>query len=233
MENVVFWLLLMVLSFIGALVMQKLFGVVGLYVWSAALIVIANILVTITVALFGVTTTLGNAPYGGSYLVTDALSEREGKAAARKAVWVGFVTQIAFLLFIQIGIAVMPAPSDWAQPHIAALFSLLPRIVLGSLIAYVISQLHDVWLFERIRAVLSGRKMLWVRNNVSTVVSQFIDTAIFCTIAFWGVFETGVFFQILVSTFVLKVVVAVCDTPFVYWLTSSRWGKIAGEKSAT
>ena len=90
-----------------------------------------------------------------------------------------------------------------------------PRIVIGSLLAYLISQLHDVWAFDFWKVRARGR-FLWLRNNASTMVSQALDTVIFCSVAFWGLFELSDFFQILFTTYVLKFVVAAADTPFIY-----------------
>ena len=58
---------------------------------------------------------------------------------------------------------------------------------------------------------------MWLRNNLSTMVSQLIDTVIFCSIAFWGVFPTMIFIEIAVTTYLFKLAVAVIDTPFIYW----------------
>jgi uncharacterized integral membrane protein (TIGR00697 family) len=72
-----------------------------------------------------------------------------------------------------------------------------------------------VWAFHAIRQRTGGR-LLWLRNNASTVVSQLLDSAIFCTIAFWGLFPVNVFWEIMLSTYVIKVAVAALDTPFIY-----------------
>ena len=116
---------------------------------------------------------------------------------------------------MQIALYFQPSADDFAQPHLEALFGFLPRIALASMAAYLISQLHDVWAFHAIRNK-TGEKWLWLRNNASTMVSQLLDSAIFCTIAFWGVFPMAVFMEILLSTYVIKVVVACLDTPFIY-----------------
>ena len=88
-------------------------------------------------------------------------------------------------------------------------------ITLASLAAYALSQAHDVWAFHFWRRKTGGR-MLWLRNNASTLVSQFIDTLVFCSIAFIGVFEVGEVAQIFLSTYLVKALVALLDTPFIY-----------------
>ena len=97
----------------------------------------------------------------------------------------------------------------------------MPRVVLGSLVAYVISQHHDVWSFHFWKNRLPQTKFLWVRNNFSTLASQAIDTLIFTSIAFLGVFPTNTFWSIVITTFLLKALITLLDTPFIYlakWL---------------
>jgi uncharacterized integral membrane protein (TIGR00697 family) len=116
---------------------------------------------------------------------------------------------------MQIALLFVPAANDFANPHLKAIFDFMPRVALGSMAAYLLSQLHDVWVFHLIREKTRGR-MLWLRNNASTLSSQALDTIIFCSVAFLGVFETGVFLQILATTYIMKVIVAALDTPFIY-----------------
>src|SRR5690606_16150194 len=106
-----------------------------------------------------------------------------------------------------------------------ALFQFLPRIACGSLIAFLISQHFDVWLFNRIKHVMHG-KALWLRNNVSTVASQLLDTVIFTLLAFAplpllgtvdGFEDWKIIWGVGVSTYIIKLLVSVLDTPFVYW----------------
>lgn len=96
------------------------------------------------------------------------------------------------------------------------IFSLMPRIALASLIAYLASNVHDVWAFAYWKEKRPGRKTLWMRNNFSTIVSQLIDTVLFTAIAFLGVYPRGVLLQIGISTYLLKWIVAVLDTPCIY-----------------
>ena len=118
----------------------------------------------------------------------------------------------------------IPDESDFASGALSTIFGFLPRIAIASLTAYIISQTHDVWAFNMWKRIFKG-KHLWLRNNLSTIVSQFIDNVIFIGIAFvglfglfvWGqIFEWCIIWQIFIVSYVMKLVVAVCDTPFVY-----------------
>jgi hypothetical protein len=79
----------------------------------------------------------------------------------------------------------------------------------------LISQSHDVWFFSKLKK-RHKNNYLWLRNNLSTVTSQLIDNVIFSLIAFVGVFSWDIIGQIFLTSFILKVIVAACDTPFVY-----------------
>jgi uncharacterized integral membrane protein (TIGR00697 family) len=215
MPNELLWLVLAIIDFISLMIVFKLFGKDGLYVAITISIILCNIQVLKIVDMFGLTSTLGNILYGSIFLATDILSEVYGKKAARKGVWIGFYALIFTTVIMQLALHFKPAPDDFIDPSLQRIFNFLPRVAVASMIAYLISQTHDVWLFHQIKDKTETRH-LWLRNNLSTMVSQFIDTVIFCTIAFWGVFPTIIFIEIAVTTYLFKLLVAAMDTPFVY-----------------
>jgi uncharacterized integral membrane protein (TIGR00697 family) len=104
----------------------------------------------------------------------------------------------------------------------STIFKLMPRIAVASLAAYLLSQRHDVWAFHFWKKRFEKDSQLWLRNNLSTMVSQLIDSIVFVAIAFYGVYETGVLIEILITTYFLKWIVAAADTPFVYWAKRIR-----------
>lgn len=165
--------------------------------------------------MFGLTATLGNILYGSIFLATDILSEVYGKKDARKGVWLGFYALFFTTVIMQIVLQFKPAADDFIDPALQQIFSFLPRVAAASIIAYAISQLHDVWLFSLLKIKTKG-KYLWLRNNVTTMISQLIDTLIFTTIAFWGVFPVKIFIEIALTTYMFKWLVAIIDTPFIY-----------------
>ena len=213
--NELIWIALLIVHFSLILLAYKLFGKVGLYAVIAASIVLANIKVLKLVEMGGALFTLGNIAYGGIFLATDILNERHGKKAAQKSVWVGFFIALVAVIMMQFALWFTPAFDDFAHPHLEALFSLVPRIVLASMIAYILSQTFDVWIFDKLKQTFHEKK-LWLRNNLSTMLSQLIDSALFVIIAFAGVFPMHVFWQILITTYLIKLLVAVLDTPFMY-----------------
>jgi len=185
-------------------------------------IIIANIQVTKIVEVFGLVTAMGNVIYGSTFLATDILTERYGVRYARKAVLIGFFAMIFATLIIQLTLFFEPHESDTVSPAMAQVFHFMPSAMVASLTAYVISQTHDIWAFEMWRKRTRGR-FLWLRNNASTMVSQLIDNVTF-TLLFFVVFnpeflETlgwGGIFDIFITSYAMKFVVAVFDTPFVY-----------------
>lgn len=193
----------------------RLFGRDGLYALVVAAVIVANIQVTKTVVLFGLTATLGNVLYGSVFLATDILSELYGTREARRCVWMGFVAMVLTVLWMQLALWYTPGPDDFAHDALTTVFALMPRVAAGSLAAYLVSQHHDISAFQFWRRKTGGR-FLWLRNCASTMVSQAIDSVLFCFIALWGLYEPGVWLQILLTTYVLKWTVALLDTPFMY-----------------
>lgn len=188
------------------------FGKVWLMGFIAASAVAMNIFVLKGMVLFGLAVTGGNVLYASTFLATDLLSEHYGKKQALKAVWIGFGASVFFLIMSQIMLQYTPAEYDFAQGSFETLFTLTPRIVAGSMIAYLVAQNLDVFLFNKIKS-MTGGKMLWLRNNGSTWVSQLVDSVVFTVIAFAGVYPL---FELIVFTYIIKIIVAALDTPFIY-----------------
>jgi len=216
LPNEVLWFVLMIVNFVGILLFYRFFGKTGLYIWTAIAAIVANIQVVKTVELFGFVATLGNIVYGTTFLVTDILSENHGKKEARKAVVVGFISLITMTILMQLALMFKPDASDFSQEALTTIFSFMPRIVIASLTAYWLSQLHDIWAYHMWKNKFPQKKFLWMRNNFSTMISQLIDSIVFCFIAFWGVFELDIFWSILWTTYIFKWIVAAADTPFLY-----------------
>ena len=221
--NELLWLILLILNFAGILAMYRFFGRIGLYAWVPIAVIIANIQVVKTVELFGITSSLGNIVYATSFLATDILSENYGKKDAGKAVGIGFLSLLSLTVFMNIALLFKPAAVDFAQESMQALYSLLPRIALGSFVAFGVSQIHDVWAYALMKKHWPEGKWIWIRNNVSTMFSQAIDTMIFVCIAFAGKLPAEAFWQLVLSTYLLKWLVAAADTPLVY--LAVRWKK--------
>lgn len=216
MSNEILWMIMLPVSFVSALIAFRMFGKSGLYLWCGLSVVIANIQVLKTVELFGMVSTLGNIVYASSFLATDILSELYGRRAAMKGVAIGFFSLVVMTLLMQLSLWFTPHESDFSQPALETLFGLLPRVAGASLLAYLVSQTHDIWAYNFWKKRFPALRWLWLRNNASTGVSQLIDSAIFSFAAFTGVFAMRIVLDIWLTTCVLKWVVALVDTPFIY-----------------
>jgi len=222
MFNLWWGVLFALVIFMFFLLCYRAFGKNGLYAWVGIATVLANIQVTKTIEMLGLVMTLGNTMYGSIYLATDLLNEKHGEKEARKAVWFGFFTLIMSTVVMQMALVFKPQETDIAQSSLETIFGLLPRLAIGSLTAYFISQFLDVRIFSLLRKYFPKPGQLWIRNNGSTLISQLVDTLIFCTIAFAGVYSTGVWLEILLTTYLIKFVVSVASTPFIYIARSFR-----------
>jgi queuosine precursor transporter len=216
MFNLYFGFAFIIINLIMLLGFYKLFGKTGLFVWIAVSSIIANIQVNKSIELIGLTATLGNSVYGSIFLATDILNEKYGAKDANRSVIFGFSASIVMLVTMSLSLIFVPSVNDYAQDALVTLFNPAIRIVLGSLLAYLVAQFLDIKLFNIVKKRLPGDKFMWVRNNVSTILSQSVDTLIFVTIAFLFVYETPILIQIYISTFVFKVIIALIDTPFLY-----------------
>ncbi|KGX87910.1 queuosine precursor transporter [Pontibacillus litoralis] len=216
MTNEILWIIFAIVNFSMVTFIYRTFGKQGLFVWIGMSTVIANIQVTKTIEMFGLTATLGNIIYGTAFLATDILNEKYGKEDAKRAVWLGFFTLISMTVMMKIALLFTPAPDDFAHDALATLFDVMPRVALGSLLAYLVSQYFDVWIYAKLKEKFPQDKWLWVRNNGSTMISQLLDSLVFCLVAFYGEFPANVWLEVFMTTYIIKFLVAALDTPFLY-----------------
>lgn len=183
-------------------------------------LLIANVVAGKVVDLFGFIVPAAVVAYGITFLCTDVINEIWGKKEAQKTVKLGLKIQLASTVLILLAIWLPPAV--FAVDFNVAFKTVLGqnvRVVFASLTAYTISQTHDVISFNFWRNKTKG-KHKWLRNNASTLVSQIIDTAIFITIAFWGMVPNLLW--MIISQYVVKAIIALLDTPFFYLLTRNN-----------
>lgn len=202
-------------NYAGLVAAFRLFRKQGMYAWIAMASILANIQVIKTIEIFGFVTTLGNIIYGSSFLATDILSECYSEEEAKQGVSIGIFTILVTTVIMQVCLHFKPHPTDIANEALDTIFSILPRITIASIIAYFFSQNFDVWFYNFLRKKFPDR--LWVRNNGSTMVSQLIDNLLFTFIAFYRVFPAETIMQIFITTYLMKWLVALLDTPFLYW----------------
>ena len=167
-----------------------------------------------------------------TFLITDITSEVFGKKRASSMVIMGFAMSIVLLLFVLIGISLPTADVYTLDGAYRQVFSPTWRLLFASMAAYLLAQLADVHLFHWVKRLTKGRH-LWLRNNVSTMISQFIDTATVNIIFLWGndaVFsgDFGDILGIIGGVYLFKFMIAALDTPFCYagvWLVNRALGR--------
>ena len=207
-----------VLIYLGSvLVLYHFYGKNGLFIFAVFGTLLGNIAVCKCVDIFGFSTTAGNVLYASTFLVTDILSEKYGKKDAARAVAYSFSIMVLWMLGTQLILLFTPNANDYISESLNVVFGLVPRITIASLIGFVCSQNFDVFLYHFIWSKTGNNSdKLWLRNNGSTLTSQAVDTVIFTTLAFWGVYPLSVFLSIMLTTYLFKAVVALLDTPFIY-----------------
>lgn len=191
----------------------------------AGSIVAANLMGTkvipfFTIGEFQLTGSVGIFLFPLSFLITDIVAEIYGPKATRSLV-TGTLVVLVIVLGVTALATVLPPADRFASQNDAyvGIFRSSLRITFASIVAFTLSQYHDVWAFNFWKKKTNGR-LLWLRNNASTIVSQLIDTVIFMLIAFWGMgprFTLGfVLGSMLPPYYLLKVLAAFLDTPLVY-----------------
>ena len=192
---------------------------------STTCLLVANIIAVKLVSIGGWVVPAGVIAYPLTFLFTDVISELYGRRIASRVIWVGFGANLLMVVLVFGGRLLPPAPFWEGQPAYESILGMVPRIVLASMAAYLISQHHDVFAFHFWRRKTKAR-FLWLRNNASTMVSQGLDTGLFITIAFWGTVPTGILLNMLLTQYVIKLAIAVCDTPFCYLLVALLKDKV-------
>lgn len=212
--NIILGVISIILVFSSVVLMEKLFKKEGLYVWLSIATILANIIVCKTVNVLGLTSSLGNIMFASNFLATDILSEKYGKEDARKAITIALVSTIIFIVTTQISLLYIPDTTDIAQESMKTLFGLNLRTSIASLSMFYISNLFDIYLFDRLRQKYP--KKLWLRNNVATIISNSLENYFFASIAFLGIFDIPTIISIATTGTIIEIIIAILDTPFIY-----------------
>lgn len=186
--------------------------------------------------LYAFELSVGILPYPITFLVTDIISEIYGSKRANQVVTAGLIASVFVLGVVSISMNV-PAtawsPVDNATFH--KVFGLTGVSVAASMLAYLLAQYIDIRIFHFWKNLTKG-KHLWLRNNGSTIVSQFVDTAaVLILLCATGAIEWSKFWSLLQNGFLFKVIIALCDTPFFYlatYLLQKRFNLKPGEELA-
>lgn len=194
---------------------KKFLGKEGIFLWIGLASVLANIQVVKSVDVAGISATVGNVMFASVFLATDLLSECYGKEEAKKGVKIGVASIILYLVCSQFTLVYLPNAIDTSHEAMKTIFTLSPRICIVSLIMYAIANYVDVIIYDKLYKVFKSRK-LWLRNNVSSILCNCLENFGFVFLAFSGTYPIKEVLMIAISTCAIEIVIALCDTPFLY-----------------
>ncbi len=229
---IITWIIFLFFCLLAILFLLKFFGEVGIYLYTTIAVIAANIQVLkiVDFPFFYNPIALGTILFATTFFATDILTEYYGVKFARRNIlisFVGFLLMTIIMLFTlgfkPLSIEIAGDDYAWAlniQNHLLGIFLPLPIFFVSSMIAFLLSQFFDVWIYEKISQI-TKKKYIWVRNNISTILSSFLDNTIFSVFA-WIILNPNpldfkiVFFTFIIGTFVLRIFLAIIDTPFIY-----------------
>lgn len=180
--------------------------------------VVSNLMAVKVIGFFGLFYfDAGTITFPLAYMLGDVLTEIWGYKTAKKTILLAFLCNIFVVICTQIGVW-LPSP-DYLDPIANAydtVFNYVPRIILGSLTGFLLGELSNAWLMDKIRTRTKGRH-LWVRTIGSSIVGYLFDTVPFVLIAFLGVLTTRDILLMIASQYVMKLAIeAIFGTPMAY-----------------
>ena len=227
-QNLLYFLAL-ILDLGFTVLMYRFFGKNGLLACIVLSILLANLQGPKLTVIFGMQTSLGVIFYSSIFFATDVLSEIYGKKEATKAVRMGFAVSVIVMLMLSLALLYQPTNrvgtalfSQDIHNAFSTIINFTPRFVIGSLLAYYISQSFDVWAFHKIKNI-TGERWLWLRNTLSTMSSQILDTLIYSLVVWWGIVDLRTAIALGGVKYLFKIAIAIIDTGFIYW---AKWSHI-------
>jgi uncharacterized integral membrane protein (TIGR00697 family) len=188
----------------------------GLFITNA---VVAELIGSKLIQIGPFVMSIGIIPWPIVFLTTDIINEHYGRVGVRKLslITAGLIAYAFIILLLAIKVPAAIGISTVTDEQFYAVFGQSLWIIVGSLVAFIFSQLIDVSIFWMLRDKTGG-KMIWLRSTGSTVISQLIDTFVVLGIAFWlpGKMTTAVFLNAALTGYTFKLIIAVALTPLIY-----------------
>ncbi len=178
-------------------------------------LITANIIAVKIIWVLGFPVPAGIIIFPLSYLFGDILTEVYGYGAARRVIWLGFACNLLAVVAIYLG-GIAPAAPFWTQQSAyTSILGFAPRLLLASFIAYLVGEFTNSFVLAKLKIATKGR-WLWTRTIGSTLVGEGLDTLIFISIAFGGIFSAQIILVTILTQWFLKVAYEVVATPFTY-----------------
>ena len=213
----IFWILVSSAFTVGASwYVRKYESADALLALYVTLCIAGSILASKTIAFdFGFATFFAPGAvliFSVTFLLTDIVNEKFGRKEVQRMIWLAFFAQVAFVIFSYLVLHATGAPFFTNQAAFEAVLGSVPRLVIAGLIAFLISENLDAYLFQWFRAYTEG-KHLWMRNAFSSLPAMAIDSTVFVTLAFWGVMPI---LPLIYGLTFVKWIVGIVDIPFMY-----------------
>ncbi len=190
--------------------------VVALFVTN---LLISNVIAAKAILIFGYPLQAADLIFPISYILGDVLTEVYGFKRARRVIWIGFACNLFAVTAIGLGQA-LPAHPDWGdQASYDAILGNQPRILAASFAAYLVGEFVNSTVLAKMKVWMAG-KHLWMRTIGSTILGQGCDTAIFLTIAFYGVWPNDLLLSVMLSQWLFKITYEALATPFTYLIVN-------------
>ena len=212
--NILLGFVNIVVTFSLVVLIEKLFKKEGLYVWLSIATILANLTVCKMIGIFNYTTSLGNVLFASTFLATDIMSEKYSKKDAKKGVYISIFSGIVFIIITQLTLLFIPSSDDVVNDAMKTLFSISIRTITASMLMFFVSNMADIHLYNKLKKKYPQK--LWLRNNISTILCNCIENYFFNTLAFIGIFPMSVIISIATTTTIIEIIIALCDTPFLY-----------------
>ena len=212
--NILLGFVNIVVTFSLVVLIEKLFTKEGLYVWLSIATILANLTVCKMIGIFNYTTSLGNVLFASTFLATDIMSEKYSKKDAKKGVYISIFSGIVFIIITQLTLLFIPSSDDVVNDAMKTLFSISIRTITASMLMFFVSNMADIHLYNKLKKKYPQK--LWLRNNISTILCNCIENYFFNTLAFIGIFPMSVIISIATTTTIIEIIIALCDTPFLY-----------------
>ena len=192
-------------TFSLVVLIEKLFKKEGLIVWVSIASIIANLTVCKMIDVFNFTTSLGNVIFASTFLATDILSEKYSAKDARKSVYLSIFSSITFIIITQLTLVFIPSSEDVVQESMKTLFSINLRTSIASMGMFFIANMLDIYIYNKLKEKLPK------------------ENYFFNTFAFLGIFSIPTIISIATTTTIIEIIIAICDTPFLYLSKKINW----------
>jgi uncharacterized integral membrane protein (TIGR00697 family) len=192
-------------------------------------LIVSNIIAVKLISIGGLVLPAAVILFPVAYIIGDILTEVYGFDRARQVIWTGFFCNLLAVIAIWIAGRLTPPPfwaigifdtPQAAQQAYQAILGFAPRLLLASFLAYLVGEFLNSIVLAKLKVRTEGR-YLWLRTITSTIVGQGADSAVFITIAFWGVFPSYALGQAVLSQWLFKVAFETLATPFTYLVVNA------------